>query len=116
MKKKKKNTFKLNFFCKHKLNWFGYHFFRPIQIQIYLGVPILGRCEYIYDYSDWYTKIKIPIWIHSTQNKIYVMNINAIKVCKLIYIGAIIYDLLYWIKNNWRRKNVFYDFLLSKFI
>ena len=26
--------------------------------------------------------------------------LNAIKVCKLLDICAIIYDLLYWIKNN----------------
>ena len=58
------------FFSKHKFNLFLYYFFRPIQMQIYLEVPILGQCEYIYDYSDWYSKIKIWIGIPSTQNKI----------------------------------------------
>ena len=42
-----------------------------MQIQKYLGVPILGQCEYIFNYSDWNSKIKIRIWIHSTQNKMY---------------------------------------------
>ena len=35
-------------------------------------------------------------------------NINDIKVCKLSYICAIIYDFFYWIKNT-KKKN--YDFV-----
>ena len=31
------------FFSKYKLNLLGYHFFRQIQTQIYLGVPILAN-------------------------------------------------------------------------
>ena len=76
---KKTITFGMIFFSKYKLNLFGYHSFTPIQIQIYLGVPILGQCEYIYDYSDKYSKIKILIWIHSTQNKIYVYEYKCYK-------------------------------------
>ena len=68
------------FFGKHKLKLFGYHFCRHIQIQIYLGVPILGQSEYLYDYSDWYSKIKIQIWIHSTQNKIYAYEYKCYKI------------------------------------
>ena len=37
---------------------------------------------------------------------------NAIKVCKLLYICAIIYDFFYWIKNY--KKN--YNILLFCFI
>ena len=37
--------------------------------------------------------------------------LNAIKVCKLLYICAIIYDFFYWITNN---KN--YNILLFSFI
>ena len=57
------------FFSKHKLIWIPC--FRPIQTPIYLGVPKPGQFEYKYDYSDWYLKIKIRIWIHSTLNKWY---------------------------------------------
>ena len=33
-------------------------------------------------------------------------NINALKVCKLKYICAIIYDFYYWIKNNKENYNI----------
>ena len=65
------------FFGKYKFIWIP--FLRPIQIQIYLGVPKLGQCEYKYDYSDWYLKIKIQIRIHSTQNKLYAYEYKCYK-------------------------------------
>ena len=34
-------------------------------------------------------------------------NINAAKVCKLLYICAIIYDLFYWIKYNKKKLQYF---------
>ena len=37
-------------------------------------------------------------------------NLNAIKVCKLLYICAIMYDLFYLIKNN-EKITIFYDFV-----
>ena len=36
--------------------------------------------------------------------------LNAIKVCKLLYICAIIYDLFYWIKKN-KKNTIFYYFV-----
>ena len=67
-KKIKKIILGLLFFGKYKFIWI--QFFSPIQIQIYFGIPKLGQYEYKYDYSDWYLKIQIQIWIHSTQNKL----------------------------------------------
>ena len=32
--------------------------------------------------------------------------LNAIKVCKLLYICAIIYDFFYWITNNKKNYNI----------
>ena len=52
------------FFGKYK--FICINFFRPIQINIYFGVPKLCQCEYNYDNSDWYLK-KIKMWIHFTQ-------------------------------------------------
>ena len=37
-------------------------------------------------------------------------NINDKKVCKLLYISAIIYDLFYWIKYNKKKLNYFMIF------
>ena len=58
--------------------------FRQIQIQINLGVPILAQSVYIFDYSDWYSKIKIQIWIHSTQTKIYAYEYKCYKSMQII--------------------------------
>ena len=78
-------------FSKHKFSWIT--FFRPIQIQIYLVVPKIGQCEYKYDYSDWYLKKKKYEYEYIQHKMKYMlMNINAIQVCKLIDIFAIIYD------------------------
>ena len=62
--KTNKQLFGLIFFGKYK--FISIPFFRPIQINIYFGVPKLGQCEYNYDYSDWYLKKK-KMWIHFTQ-------------------------------------------------
>ena len=40
------------------------------------------------------------------------MNINAIKVFKFIDICAIIYDLLYWIKNKWKKMYLMIFFFI----
>ena len=52
--------------------------------------------------------------MNSTQKKYMLKNINSIKVCKFIDIGAIMYDLLLWMKQ-YLKKNVFQVFVLYIF-
>ena len=98
------------------LGWFIFAntnlLFLPIQIQIHLGVPKLSQYEYKYNFVDWYLKIQILIWIHSTQKKNYMlMNLNAIKVCKLTDICAIIWDLSYWIEQEFKYNILWFSFM-----
>ena len=73
--------------------------------------PKIGQCEHKYDYSDWYLKKKKYKYEYIQHKMKYMlMNINAIQVCKLIDIFAIIYGLLYLIKNDWEKKT-FFDFV-----
>ena len=75
-----------------------------LQIQIYLNTIFKTNTNKnifwctsadmntkFYD-LDWYLKIQTQIWINSTQNDYMLTKLNAIKVCKFLYICAIIYD------------------------
>ena len=70
-----------------------------------------GQYEYKFDNLDGYLKIQTQIWINSTTKINYMLTkLNAIKVCKLLYICAIIYDFSYYITNN-KTITIFYYFL-----
>ena len=91
------------FFVKYKYIWVPVS--RQIQKQIVLGLPKKDEYENKYDYSDWYLQTQIL----SKKNINIIRCIQFIKVCKLLQVGVIIYN-LWWLIKKKKSKNLF-DFI-----